>query len=110
MRSHLHRDEGFTLMELMAVVLIIAILVAIAMLSYASSTNRSRQVTCENNQHVLRSAVSVYAAQFDALPDDIHDLDPLVHDLDSAIKCPNGDGTLLMYDPDTGEISCPNHP
>jgi prepilin-type N-terminal cleavage/methylation domain-containing protein len=55
------RDEGFTLVELMMVVLIIAILVAIAMATFPATRDRARDRAAQAD---LRNALSAEKAQF----------------------------------------------
>jgi prepilin-type N-terminal cleavage/methylation domain-containing protein len=102
-------DEGFTLVEVMIVGVIIAILVAIAFLSYYSSTARATTIACEHNQRLFTEAVFVYQAENAELPTDIDDLEKCVEDFDSAIECPIGDGTLLEYGDANREVTCANH-
>ncbi len=97
-------------MELMAVIAILAVLVAIAMLSYIVSTNNARRVTCKHNQRVLSDAVLVYEAAHDTKPTTVDDLEPYVQNFDNVVVCPNHDGTRLEYDPVTEQVTCDNHP
>ena len=103
-------DSGFTLMELMTVLLILAILVTIAFLSYIVATNNARRITCLQNQRILTGAVSVYTAEHGIDPNDVDDLEPLVRNFANAVQCPNRDGVLLEYDPLSGIVTCDNHP
>ncbi len=54
MRERLSRDEGFTLIELMVVVLIIAVLVAIAIPSFLGFRNRAQDRSAQSD---IRSAI-----------------------------------------------------
>ena len=103
------QDEGFTLVELLVVGIILAILVGIAMLSYFASTARARTITCEHNQRLLNEAVYIHEVQKGAAPTTIDDLADYVVRFDQAILCPEGDGTLLQYEPATKEVTCANH-
>jgi prepilin-type N-terminal cleavage/methylation domain-containing protein len=55
-------DEGFTLVELMVVVLIIGILVAIAIPVFNSAQDSARRSTCFSNQRVIEGSAQQYRA------------------------------------------------
>ena len=78
--------------------------------SLAIATGNARTVTCKQNQRAFQDAVHIYASAHDEDADEIEDLEPYVTDFDSAIQCPNNDGTELEYDDVSHQISCPNHP
>ena len=60
----MHKNEkGFTLVELMVVVVIIGILVAIAIPIYATITTRAEQGSVEANLRILDGAVMMYYAE-----------------------------------------------
>lgn len=103
-----HADQGWTLLEVMAVVLILGILIGIAVGSYALATDRARIITCQANQRGLNTAVMAYAQDHeDALPANMDALKPYVATKDYD-KCPSG--PALVYDPATGRVTCPIHP
>lgn len=52
--------KGFTLVELMIVVVIIAILVAVAVPIYRSVTTKARISTCQDNQRQIKSQITNY--------------------------------------------------
>jgi len=102
-------DEGFTLVELLVVTVILAILIAIALLSYFSSTARARTITCEHNQRLLNEAVYIHQTQNGDLPTTIDDLEEYVVNFDEVITCAEGDGTMLEYSTTTEMVTCANH-
>ncbi len=56
------KEEGFTLVELMVVVLIIGILVAIAIPVFMNASANARERTCHANQRTIDGAVQQYLA------------------------------------------------
>jgi prepilin-type N-terminal cleavage/methylation domain-containing protein len=59
------REAGFTLVELMVVVLIIGILVSIAIPVFNSVKARAQQRTCFGNQRSIMSAVAIWRVDSD---------------------------------------------
>ena len=114
MRMFRKSDEGFTLVELMVVVLIIGILVAIAIPVFNAASRSARQRTCHSNQRIIEGAVQQYLA---ADPGNVvADIDGTVADNNTAdlipeyIKdqplCPFDD---VAYSVDaSGSTECPD--
>lgn len=67
----LRTSEGFTLIELMVVVLIVGILVAIAMPVYAMTMVRVKDQSCKTNLRLIDGAAAQYRAEFGVWPPDV---------------------------------------
>ncbi|MDI6831023.1 MAG: prepilin-type N-terminal cleavage/methylation domain-containing protein [Actinomycetota bacterium] len=72
----MHRQEGFTLIELMIVILIIGILVGIAVPVFLSARSSAEKRTCESNMRTIKSAANVYAATHETYPTSLGQLVP----------------------------------
>ena len=69
--KRLHSSKkGFTLIELMIVILIIAILVAIAVPVYLAATNSAKKRTCQSNLRTIDSAINAYNGYWEQFPAD----------------------------------------
>ena len=56
-------QRGFTLVELLIVVIILAILAAIVIPQFSSSTTDANEAALDSNLNALRSAIELYKAQ-----------------------------------------------
>ncbi len=111
-RGNLRGDRGFTVTELMVVVLILGILVAVTISSYLLASERALRIACLSNQRAYLLAVQRFAAANNtAYPDSLGDLREMGFiGPRHRPNCPKGPSTPYIYDPDTGGISCPTHP
>lgn len=109
-------SAGFTLVELMMVVLVIGILVATAIPVYTSARARSQQRACFANQRTIIGAVQQWVAGNEDedrtdLVGVIDDGHPLVHDhiLGAAPRCPSAPEPATPADVDvsTGAYTLP---
>jgi type IV pilus assembly protein PilA len=62
MKMFRRKDEGFTLVELMVVVLIIGILIAIAIPVFNAARDKAEERTCHSNQRMIEGAFQTYYA------------------------------------------------
>jgi prepilin-type N-terminal cleavage/methylation domain-containing protein len=68
-------NQGFSLIELMIVVVIIGILAAIAIPNYISMQNRAKEGSCKGNAHSLQLAVEDFAVTNSGTYPDLADID-----------------------------------
>ena len=62
------REKGFTLVELMVVIIILAVLTGIAIPSYIALRNRARIQATRSELQNIATALEMYAADHDAYP------------------------------------------
>lgn len=101
------KDEGFTLVELMVVVLIIGILVAIAIPVFNAAKTNAQTKSCFANERTVDGAARSYEAETGALPADVAALVTATY-LKAAPVCPVATNTY-SYDAAAGELSCSGH-
>jgi general secretion pathway protein G len=101
------RESGFTLVELMIVMTIIAVLAAIAIPSYVASVKSAREAVLKEDLHVLRNAIDSYTMDKEKAPQSLDDLvqsgylreipkDPMTHATDTWVT--TTDDTLQSID------------
>ena len=99
--------QGFTLIELMIVMLIIAILAGVAIPSFVGSLRAARESNLRQDLHVMRNAIDEYTHDKEKAPQSLDDLvsagylkdlptDPMTHS--STTWVPTTDDTLQDID------------
>ena len=97
-RKMLKHQEGFTLVELMIVVVILGILAGIGIQQYGKVQETARQKAHEANVRIIESAMRMYEMVEGALPQSIDDLSEYLEDV------PYVPGTEVKYSIEGGEV------
>jgi len=90
-------EQGFTLIELMVVVIIIGILVAIAVPLYGGVQARARENACAANVRTLNGAVAMYHAETGEFPTEVSDLEDAGF-IQEMPNCPNDPHNETAYE------------
>ena len=67
-------EAGFTLIELMVVMLIIGVLMAIAVPNYVSAVKAAKESVLREDLHVMRQAIQAYTMDKQKAPQSLQDL------------------------------------
>ncbi|HEY6376479.1 MAG TPA: prepilin-type N-terminal cleavage/methylation domain-containing protein [Edaphobacter sp.] len=107
-------EQGFTLLELMIVMIIIATLAAIAIPSYMNNVRHAREAVLKEDLHTMRTAIDSYTYDKEKAPQTLDDLvqagylktmpvDPFTHRSDTWIGVQ--DDSLMTIDQTQSGIS-----
>ncbi len=101
------KARGFTIIELLVVIIMIGLLLAVVRPMLSSSAARTRVLQCEANLRHVSVAMDAYVQDYDAFPQNLAVLDDSLQDRDLLV-CP---GTSERYfyrapgpDTDTDEV------
>jgi general secretion pathway protein G len=108
------RESGFTLVELMIVMLIISVLAAVAIPSFLGSLRNAREAALKEDLHVMRDAIDSYTMDKNKAPQSLDDLvqsgylkkipeDPFTHSSDTWVT--SSDDSLSDVDQTDGGIN-----
>jgi general secretion pathway protein G len=95
-------EQGFTLLELMIVMVVIGLLAAIAIPSYTNNIRNAREAVLKEDLHTMRTAIDSYTVDKQKAPQSLDDLvqagylktmpvDPFTHNSDSWVPAEGSD-------------------
>lgn len=73
-RSLRRAEQGFTLLELMIVMVVIGVLAAIAIPSYTNNIRNAREAVLREDLHTMRTAIDSYTVDKQKAPETLDDL------------------------------------
>ncbi len=105
--------RGFTIIELLVVMTLIALLLTIAAPRYFRNIDNAKEAVLRENLFVLRDAIDKYRADKGAYPSSLNDLvterylravpqDPITERVDSWVLLPPRDGERTIFDVRSG--------
>ena len=112
LRNRKPNRKGFTLVELLVVILILAILMAVALPLYLGAVSDSQKKTCRANMQTIANACQAYRTRSatHSYPTQLSDLITDGQDLQALPKCPSNAGDY-QYAVSNNQIAiaCPGH-
>ena len=105
MRSKMQNQKGFTLVELMVVVVILGILVAIAVPIYNNVTANAEKNACWANQRSIEGAWMIFQADKASNPDATFDAAEYLVGATFSVDDDTGTGTITFVNPPTPQCS-----
>lgn len=69
-------NRGFTLVEIMAAVIILSILTSLSIVAYQKTLETNDERICQQQQKILQGAIEAYTIENDSLPNELAQLSP----------------------------------
>ncbi|MBD3369669.1 prepilin-type N-terminal cleavage/methylation domain-containing protein [Candidatus Fermentibacteria bacterium] len=111
-RKGVKMKKGFTLIELMIVVVIIGILAAIAIPKFSNVQEQAKKVSCQGNMRTLATAEQMYYSEYNTYGT-LAQIDASMQENAAELRCPE-DTNLGSYSVTDGgdsyRIDCPWDP
>ncbi|RHB51856.1 prepilin-type N-terminal cleavage/methylation domain-containing protein [Exiguobacterium sp. AM39-5BH] len=95
-------EQGFTLVEMAAVLLIISVLLLLLVPSMSDGKSRADSVSCEGSVRIVESEINLYYAEHKAYPETLAAIDRASADSPLKYRCQSLEYT---YAPTTGALT-----
>ncbi|WP_270180588.1 competence type IV pilus major pilin ComGC [Alkalihalobacillus sp. CinArs1] len=95
MRILIKKEAGFTLIEMMIVIMIISMLLLIAVPSLTKNNEVVGEKSCDATVKVVKAQVAAYKADNDSLPTSISTLTSEGYLEEGATVCPSGEAITI---------------
>jgi len=105
MKKIFRNQKGFTLIEMLIVVSIIAILITIAVASYNAAIEKTKEVVCISNIRTIQRAVTYYEILNTDPPPSLKDLQPDYLKSNFDFTCPTTHKKYI-YNLENREVRC----
>lgn len=111
---HTKKDEGFTLVELLIVIVILGILATVTVFAVGGITQTARENTCTNEVATVETAIAAFHAQSEgnAFPDPLNilwngtaDFDPILRERPAFMPTDTTFDAGFGYAPATGVVT-----
>lgn len=96
MKQHKEKKNGFTILEMMIVLLVVAVLLLITLPNLQQKEKIIRAKGCEALTEVVNSQILLYEIDHDQTPDDIQQLIQEGYLKESQAICPNGESIRIV--------------
>ncbi|MGM0599501.1 MAG: competence type IV pilus major pilin ComGC [Candidatus Rifleibacteriota bacterium] len=106
------KTKGFTLIELMIVIAIMAILLGLAAYSFGEIRRKIRKTSCRENMRIIHEAVFLLQTEHPRLDNEDLKVDTLVEMgyLKKKPVCPSGGSYWIQDEDDKVKVSCNETP
>ena len=110
-------ERGYTIMELLVVIVIIGVLAAIGVPAYNNMTTRARKTACDANKRTIATAVGMYYADHEKYPADgaapstlVDPADNLYIENVATLVCPTDKSAYTIVNDGTNvSVNCAEH-
>ncbi|WP_338750073.1 competence type IV pilus major pilin ComGC [Bacillus sp. FJAT-52991] len=102
MTKIIKNDQGFTLIEMMIVLLVISVLLFVAIPNVAKQSKNINDKGCSAFQHMVEGQVQAFRIEEKRIPESLSEMAKMGYLKEDETECPNGQKLTIGKD---GEVS-----